>query len=167
MERRSTYWLQALCSMDEASSRAFTHMLGAKLKVQRDMREYLSVRQKSKASQQSQGAEEAAEEVDAETLARQFTKVGSNFPDPQEGCGSHGEDSCMKDGNIFRGLSALIKPETSAAECERITDDILKRIGSKNPRLRVGQTPAGEALPAALRPRARMQGAGDGGRSGG
>ena len=38
----------------------------------------------------------------------------------------------MKDGNIFRGLSALIKPETSAAECERITDDILKRIGGKN-----------------------------------
>ena len=26
MERRSTYWLQALCSMDEASSRAFTHL---------------------------------------------------------------------------------------------------------------------------------------------
>ena len=84
MERRSTYWLQALCSMDEASSRAFAHMLGAKLKVQRDMREYLSVRQKSKASQQSQVAEEAAEEVDAETLARQFTKVGSNFPDPKK-----------------------------------------------------------------------------------
>ena len=133
MERRSTYWLQALCSMDEASSRAFTHMLGAKLKVQRDMREYLSVRQKSKASQQSQGAEEAAEEVDAETLARQFTKVGSNFPDPKKAAGHMEKIHAMKDGNIFRGLSALIKPDTSAAECERITDDILKRIGSKNP----------------------------------
>ena len=39
----------------------------------------------------------------------------------------------MKDGNIFRGLSALIKARYIRCGCERITDDILKRIGSKNP----------------------------------
>ena len=143
MERRSTYWLQALCSMDEASSRAFTHMLGAKLKVQRDMREYLSVRQKSKASQQSQGAEEAAEEVDAETLARQFTKVGSNFPDPKKAAGHMEKIHAMKDGNIFGPLRS---DQARDIRCgvQRITDDIPRGLGQE-PRLRVGQTPAGEA----------------------
>ena len=133
MERRSMYWLQALCSMDDASSRAFTHVLCAKLKAQCDMREYLAIRQKTKASQQSQGTDEAPAEVDAGTLARQFAKVGSNFPDIKKAAGHMEKIHAMKDGNIFRGLSALIKPETSSAECQQITDDVLKRIGSKNP----------------------------------
>ena len=54
-------------------------------------------------------------------------------PDVQKAAGHAEKLHALKDGNIFRGLATLLKPETTAAESATISQDVLKRIGSKHP----------------------------------
>jgi sister-chromatid-cohesion protein PDS5 len=138
-ERRSFFWLRALSKQDEHAPNALAYMLRAKLHVQNDMREYLTLRQKLRASQQSQSqspadaGESPQEDVSDVELSRRFAAVGQNFPDAGKAAACMEKIHAMKDGNIFRGLSSLLKAETSAAESHTIAEDILKRIGSKHP----------------------------------
>ena len=53
MDRRSFFWLRALRQQDDNVPKALAFMLRAKLQVQNDMRQYLNLRQKLRASQPS------------------------------------------------------------------------------------------------------------------
>lgn len=135
VERRSFFWLRALRRQDENAPKALSFMLRAKLQVQNDVRQYLNMRQKLRVSQQSQsqGEGESQEDVSDDEISRRFAAVGRNFPDAGKAASCMEKIHAMKDGNIFRGLSSLLKAETSSAESQTISEDILKRIGVKHP----------------------------------
>jgi sister-chromatid-cohesion protein PDS5 len=132
VERRSMFWLSALCKQDEHASKALCCILRNKTYAQRDVRAYLDLRTKSRASQMSQGTGEELADVSADDFTRAIHAIACHFPDQTKAVASMEKVHAMKDGNIFRGFSSLLKPELSAAECTSITDDVLKRIGSKS-----------------------------------
>lgn len=133
-ERRSLFWLQALCKMDEHAAKAFNFMLRTKQSAQADVRAYLGLRQKCREARQSKvDEEESPSGVDEDEFPRAFAAVARHFPDVQKAAGHAEKLHALKDGNIFRGLATLLKPETTAAESATISQDVLKRIGSKHP----------------------------------
>jgi len=134
MERRSFFWLHAIRKQDKNASRTFTFLMRNKLHVQTCMRDYLTIRQKHRASQQSQSPGDGVSgEKISDELSHNFVAVGQNFPDPGKAASCMERLHAMKDGNIFRGLSSLLKVETTATDSQTIAEDILKRIGSKHP----------------------------------
>lgn len=124
--RRSLFWLQALCKMDERAAKAFNFMLRAKQAVQVDMRRYLELRQTSRAAKDGDGG------VSDEDFKRAFAALARNFPEQAKAAGFAEKMHAMKDGNVFRGIATLLKPETSAAETTSVSQDILKRVGGKH-----------------------------------
>lgn len=134
MERRSFFWVRALWKQDEHARRALAFLLRTKVQVRKDMQEYLTLRQKLRSSQQSQAEGDGESQGGvSEALSCSFANLGRHFPDPQKAALCMEKLHVMKDGNIFRGLSSLLKVETSATDSQAITEDILKRIGSKHP----------------------------------
>lgn len=129
-ERRSLFWLQALCKMDERASKAFTFMLRAKQAVQQDMRRYLELRQAHRAATQNAAGGDGG--VSDEDFARSFAALARHFPEPAKAAGFAEKLHEVKDGNVFRGIATLLKPETSAAETSSVSQDILKRVGGKH-----------------------------------
>ena len=128
-ERRSLFWLQALCKMDAHAAKAFSFMLRAKAAAQADVSEYLALRQNSRSANEKEGPAAAREGA----FERAFAAVARHFPDATKAVAHVERLHAMKDGNVFRGLATLLKPETTAAESETIARDILKRVGSKSP----------------------------------
>jgi sister-chromatid-cohesion protein PDS5 len=133
VERRSLFWLQALCKMDDRAAKAFNFMLRAKQAVQTDMRRYLELRQTSRAMRASQGGGDGEAGVSEEEFKRAFAALAKHFPEPGKAAGFAEKLHAMKDGNVFRGIATLLKPETSAVETLSVSQDILKRVGGKHP----------------------------------
>ena len=134
-ERRSLFWLQALCKMDEHAAKAFNFMLRrTKQSAQADVQRVPRAAPEFEGSRRlmRRGARRRPDE--GAFLAPSPPSRGTS--PTQTKAGAHAEKlHALKDGNIFRGLATLLKPETTAAESETIARDVLKRIGSKTRRM--------------------------------
>jgi len=128
-ERRCLFWLQALCKMDERASKAFSFMLRAKQAVQQDMRRYLELRQTHRTASQADVGDAGVSEED---FKRALAAIARHFPEPAKAAGFAERLHDAKDGNVFRGIATLLKPEISAVETSRVSQEILKRIGGKH-----------------------------------
>ena len=159
-ERRSLFWLQALCKMDEHAAKAFNFMLRAKQSVQADVRAYLGLRQKCREVRQSQvDEEESPSGVDEDAFPRALCRRREALPRRTEGGGTRGETARAE------GREHLPRPRDAAqARDDRggVGDHIsgcAQADRKQAPVVRVDEAVAREDCPAALRPRARLQGA--------
>ncbi|KAL3693850.1 hypothetical protein R1sor_007501 [Riccia sorocarpa] len=124
VKERAKHWVAMISSFDKNDEKAFRNILGQKLRLQVEMQNYLSMRQKSK----EEDSPEPQKKIQAcfKALAGSFvdgTKAEENFQKLHQ----------MKDNSIFKSLNTLLNPSTSFQHAQATRDDLLKRIGEKHP----------------------------------
>ncbi|KAL2634564.1 hypothetical protein R1flu_006043 [Riccia fluitans] len=124
VEERAKHWIAMMSSFDKIDEKAFRNILGQKLRLQVEMQNYLTMRQKSK--------EEDSPELQKKIQAC-FKALGGSFVDATKAEENFQKLHQMKDNSIFKSLNTLLNPSTAFSQAQAIRDELLKRIGEKHP----------------------------------
>ncbi|BBN05523.1 sister chromatid cohesion protein PDS5 [Marchantia polymorpha subsp. ruderalis] len=124
IEQRAKHWVAMLGSFDKNDEKAFRNILGQKLRLQMEMQNYLTMRQKSK--------EEDTPELQKKIQAC-FKAIAASFVDATKAEENFQKLHQMKDNYIFKSLNTLLSPSTLFAQAQATRDELLKRIGEKHP----------------------------------
>ncbi|XP_008785877.2 sister chromatid cohesion protein PDS5 homolog A [Phoenix dactylifera] len=120
---RTEHWIAFSSLFKLPHIKALNSILYQKRRLQMELQEYLSLREKKK--------ENASEEMHKRIQAS-FMKMCTAFIDSSKAAECFQKLHQMKDKNIFKALLELVDEQTTLATAQSIRDSFLKRIGEKN-----------------------------------
>ncbi|XP_010912048.2 sister chromatid cohesion protein PDS5 homolog B isoform X2 [Elaeis guineensis] len=123
IKERTEHWIAFSSLFKLPHIKALNSILYQKRRLQMELQEYLSLREKEK--------ENASEEMH-KRIQESFMKMSSSFIDSSKAEECFQKLHQMKDKNIFKALVELVDEQTTFATVQSIRGSFLKRIGEKN-----------------------------------
>lgn len=122
-KERAMHWVEFFNYFKSQHVKALRNIFSQKRRLQLEMQAYLSLRAKK---------EEPSDEIEKK-ICGSFRKMSSSFADIPKVEECFEKLHQMKDNNIFKDLTELIKEGITFATVRSIRDSFLKRIGNKHP----------------------------------
>lgn len=123
-EERVKYWISFFAAFDKNDVKALERVLLQKQRLQHEMQNYITLRQKLK-------DEDSLE--NQKKLQMCCKSMISSFVDPIKAEEQFQKLTQIKDNNVLKCLAGLLDPNTTLSQSQAIREDLLKRIGEKHP----------------------------------